>query len=122
MIPGSKYVFYGKETDFTLKIFAIRGRDLLIYQYKFMNALKWYRNLKRYKSAAKFNDSHSYRNIDETRELISFAFDPRDMLFGLYRLASTLFHWSLQIGIVLDEILDLIASVSEGLGSDSVSS
>ena len=39
-IPDSEVCFCGHENGFMLKIFAIRGRDFLIYRYKFMNVLK----------------------------------------------------------------------------------
>ena len=35
-------------------------------------------------SAVKVHDSQAYRNIDKTRERISFIFDPRDMLLFLH--------------------------------------
>ena len=44
-ILDSEICFYRHEYGFTLETFAIRGRDFLIYQYKFMNALKRYGNL-----------------------------------------------------------------------------
>ena len=44
-ISDAEVCFYGHENCFMLKIFAIRGRDFLIYRYKFMNALNRYRNL-----------------------------------------------------------------------------
>ena len=44
-IRDSEVCFYGHENGFMLKIFAIRGRDFLIYRDKFMNVLNRYRNL-----------------------------------------------------------------------------
>ena len=43
-IPDSEVYFYGHENGFTLKTFVIRGRDFLIYRYKFTNDLNRYRN------------------------------------------------------------------------------
>ena len=55
--------------------------------YEMFNNLRWHLIAKACglfsNSAVKVHDSQAYRNIEMTRERISFTYDPKDMLFSL---------------------------------------